>query len=183
MATPVPCRYAELLGVITGVPEESILERWGIQLRRCRCGKRISPRSRWCSEECRREDRKVTLICDYCGKTFQRAIHDVLEYRAPSLRKERNRVGFFCCRRCFGLWLAKYHGFGIFPEHAARGRQRKYDWERVLELRRKTGWGEFRIARALGWSRSTVRHILKKGQIHEAPYHQHQHLQAHPPGH
>ena len=62
------------------------------------CNGRKSVMGRIC-RFCQRS-RKVALICEWCGKPFERSVYKV--------RNKHN----YCNKRCFGAWLGAFHGFG-----------------------------------------------------------------------
>ena len=113
----------------------------------------------FCSLQCKHNYyRSPTLICEVCGKPFQRLIAEI---RAAINRNGLRHV--FCSRQCMGKWFGKNYGFGIFPEHRVHIHKHKWNWDKVIELRQQTGWGVWRLGRALGIPQSTVHSILTKG--------------------
>ena len=61
------------------------------------CGKEYYSKkktSKYCSIGCRRADKNVEMVCDYCGKNF---LVGNGEYR---FKKDRGQKGFFCSKEC-----------------------------------------------------------------------------------
>jgi len=76
------------------------------------CGNPLQGRKRYCSEECKKNFRWVTLTCSFCGKEFRRSRRDARLSYHPSRRKgytheNGTRVRFFCDRKCLAKWMVK----------------------------------------------------------------------------
>ena len=69
----------------------------------------------FCSRACRHAYSQVSLICDQCGKMFQRCASFILEYafrQNHPLRKGQPRQGFYCSRICYGKWFGQHYHRG-----------------------------------------------------------------------
>ncbi len=133
-----PCATLQQIGNKFGVTRErvrQILKRDGLETRHFRqhylcnhCRKVIignrGLKPKFCSRVCRSKYYDVELICDGCGKSFIRKIHNIrIALRRPMGGKEEKL--WFCGYGCHGLWLAENYGFNKFPEHAKYSRSRK----------------------------------------------------------
>ena len=161
-----PCNFANLLGQVLDQDPDGILKSWGLPLpgHRCPiCKKRIDKDRSFCSRECRKEFRTVTLICATCGKKFKRGQGEFLAAAAGKGRfrngKPQERV--YCSRHCYGIIFAKEHGFEAHPEHSIN--PPRLDYTRILELRRE-GWTAKRIAVHLGYRPQSVHHVIRREQ-------------------
>lgn len=101
--------------------------------------------------------RRVTLVCDECGRAFER------ERSQVTFKTKKGQKLWFCSRYCLGGYVGEHYGFAAHPENAGGGLPRKWDWGKVYKLREETGWGAVRIGRALGIPQGTVSMILGRG--------------------
>jgi RNase P subunit RPR2 len=85
-----------------------------------RCGKEIKPGNRFCAE-CRYAMHHITLTCTQCGKEFAITMSD---YKRR-LKRRKTSAGFFCSRRCFGMYIGRVFGFRpklrSYPENKLYG--------------------------------------------------------------
>lgn len=95
---------------------------------------------------------RVDITCRVCGKTKT----------VPKSWVRPTSPGHYCSHECAGRVLGRKYGFAAHPEHARGSRSRKWDYDKVYELRDKTGWGALRLGRALGIPMPTVTMILQK---------------------
>jgi transcriptional regulator with XRE-family HTH domain len=105
-------------------------------------------------ETAREKRKRVVLKCAQCGGEFQLRPSD---YRS---RLRRRKVqSFFCSRHCYGVYLARHHGFGT-PGHISPKWKRKWDWDMVWLRHLETGYGAPRLSRQLGIPEATIGMIL-----------------------
>jgi len=73
----------------------------------CRhCGK-VTTRGLYCSKDCFRLHHTITLVCSFCGKSFE-SLKSVANWRV-----ERSQTGLiFCSKVCQGRWLGQHYGWG-----------------------------------------------------------------------
>lgn len=82
---------------------EQVRHSCGLSMRFCRnCGIVTLPNWDFCSKECLRDYRNITLCCEQCGTTFKRKISLTL-YR---LSEERYKH-YYCSKHCGGVALGK----------------------------------------------------------------------------
>jgi len=114
------------------------------------CGKEMLGNNRqvktFCSKKCWIDYHQVPIECEMCGEIFY-------VRQSIVLSKHKSHNPRFCSNTCQGKWLGENYG---------KGKQCKWDWSRVYELRDSTGWGAIRIGRALDIPFSTVNRILSK---------------------
>lgn len=155
------CGIARLLSAIFGKSEMEVRQKLGIPYRAClNCRKPFTSyrkRARFCSRACRWSYSYIEVVCDWCGKNFKRRSRQVVHELG-----EKGYQHTFCSRECFGHYAGTYYGFAVHPENC--GHERKWDWAKVWELKRETGWGAVRISRALGIPSSSVTRILAKAK-------------------
>jgi len=102
----------------------------------------------FCNKQCRYDYGHIKVACDYCGNLKEYRVGELISHIRTGNTKHNH---FFCSRVCQGKWLGENYG-----------KQRKWDWSMVYELRDSTGWGSIRIGRALDIPFSTVSEILDK---------------------
>lgn len=125
-----------------------------------RCGKDIGRvEGLFCSQQCRHDYGHIKIACTYCGKLREYSVKDLI-WRIKHGQHSHNL--FFCSKHCQGKWFAEIHGFIAHPENTGVN-IRKWDYNKVYELRKQTSWGALRIGRALGIPTSTVAAILQRG--------------------
>ena len=109
----------------------------------CRyCGKAIG-KGIFCDSKCLSLYHTATLICSYCGKSFE-----VNTSKAYS-RTERSQSGLiFCSKKCQGKWLGNGN--------------RKWDYEKIYQTQDTTGFGAVKLGCLLGIPQPTIYGILKK---------------------
>ena len=93
-------------GLPTKVPSVPRVQRYCLY-----CGKETE-NLYFCNQQCRSAAARVTLVCDVCGKQFERTRCDI--------RKSLNinSIHIFCGKRCQGTWLGKtYGGRRYVPAH------------------------------------------------------------------
>lgn len=73
----------------------------------------------------RLEERKRTLICDWCGKDFKRGLSEV----NASIKNKYKRS--FCSQRCLGKWVGITYGFGVHKKTRRLEVKRKIEIEEV----------------------------------------------------
>jgi len=79
------------------------------------CGRRTSkclncdnltvPGWDFCSKECRSKYRRITLVCDNCGKEFERLASSVLRSLGDRENGMEGNKWTFCSRKCMGAWM------------------------------------------------------------------------------
>jgi len=113
---------------------------------------------KFCSRVCYWSWCRTTIICKICGKAFTVRNSDI----RGRLKKGQSPPRF-CSKRCQGKWLAKTAGFEVHPENRLqKGIGLKWNWDKVMELQKQTGWGSNRLGKTLGIPYSTVSNILRK---------------------
>lgn len=117
----------------------------------CRCGNEIIlGTSKYCTS-CR----YTRFICDNCQEPFYRHV------RFVTTQPERKHRWVFCSKRCQGSYLGKH-----FSRGQLRGRFRKWNYEKIWELRDK-GLTYKEISKAEGIPVATVGNIIRRGhEIH-----------------
>ena len=122
-----PCLTLQQIGDKYGVSKEyirQVLNREGLPTKHfiqnyvCNyCEKILHRRKLFCNHICMRKYHDVQMICDYCGKTFTRKIHNIkISLRRPLGGKGQKK--FFCNKSCHGKYIAENYGFSKFPDHA-----------------------------------------------------------------
>jgi hypothetical protein len=95
---------------------------------------------------CRTKRASVQFSCDTCLVIFSRQ-----SYRSPFNPNRVTQNHTFCSKRCQGKYLAAHHGFGVHPENATPGHQRKYDYDLAqIDARHAEGVPYAQEARRLG---------------------------------
>lgn len=160
------CGAARLLSAIFDIPIEQTLAKVGIIVPTCiDCGERL--RGKLWEGRCRLcylKSRWIEIECNYCLKLFKRRQSEIISHTG-----KHNQKHFFHNRQCLGHWLAKNYGFGS-PRETDKQRKvkgnnlRKHDWNRVWQLHQETGWGSWRLSRALNIPSSTISYILRNYQ-------------------
>lgn len=65
------------------------------------CGKEVTAKARdGRCPACRKKANLLDLICDHCGKTFQRTLSE----RTNAMGNPNHNGGTFCSRKCFHAW-------------------------------------------------------------------------------
>ena len=132
-----------------------ILSRYQIKrnlLFNCRnCG-RLIREGTFCNEGCYYDyHHRNTLTCFYCGETFK-----VANWVYNGRVKNNSSGLFFCDNVCQGKWLGNNYGSG---KHQ---RGRKWDYEKVYQLKDETGYGCTKLSRLLDIPEGTVSGILSR---------------------
>jgi hypothetical protein len=132
-----PCAYSAEIAVKYGVSREyvrQVLSHAGLSTKRLvqkhaciNCGeikcKRIG--QNFCSNGCLQEFHKVTLICDYCGKSFQRLLSEAY-WTLRAVGKGKKKL-WFCNKKCNGSYVARHYGFIAHPENTMSRRKKVKD--------------------------------------------------------
>lgn len=135
---------------------EQVRHSCGLTMRFCRsCGTITLPNWDFCSKECEKAYKVVTLVCDECGQSFPRRAREVV-YRLGKAGYQH----YFCSKQCIGKYAGKHFGFGAHPENAIGGK-RKWDWDLVWQKHLETGYSASKLSRLLGIPQATIYVILK----------------------
>ena len=80
------------------------------------CGDPTPTKSnKFCSPECRHEERHTEFMCTWCGTEFMRNWKQYTHH----LKDPRYKGMTFCSKRCQGKYLGHSVGFGTRPHHRA----------------------------------------------------------------
>ena len=136
-----------------------------------RCGQPCPRRNtRYCSKECKYEDAHPWVACTGCGELFRRRLSQVTakSRRAASgaanktpRGEARYTLDMFHSRSCYGRHIGRIVGFLAHPEFRGPPRRRKHDYDAVWAKHLETGWGAWRLARAMGIPVSAASWILR----------------------
>jgi len=119
------------LSTVWGIPLSESYPLMG--LLNCPVCKEASQSPEWypyCARAHYREDhnigsrgaQSVNLICDECGKTFQRKVSEIVNAARPRYNKPNGGINHvFCDKTCHGKWWGKTHGIGTRPEDKQKG--------------------------------------------------------------
>lgn len=153
------CGAVDLLAAIFEKDHNHLRLRYGLPVTypACfECGKKLDSTNKWgYCRECWAKSRLIKVVCSECGQLFE-----ITQSELITRTKRHKLEQMFCHKHCWGKYVARSYGFIAHPENGRRGNLKKWDCDKVYELRNKTGWGSHRISRALGMSRSTVDYIL-----------------------
>ena len=160
----LPCNYAALVGAALGVDPVGILEGLGLSaesfqpmLRGCKqCGAtEVTGTKRLYCADCL----NVTLVCDVCGKAFQRLQGEVKAWA------KRGGERIYCGRKCHGTYAGQQYGFIAHPENTGAGRGKRYSDEIALKVvkLRATGMRFAAIGKLCGMSEKPVWHVHQRG--------------------
>jgi hypothetical protein len=156
-----PCLTGQAIALKFGVSRErirQILAQANLQTKRtvqtyyCNgCGTQIKKNnlSGYCLK-CLGENRRVSLVCDVCGKLFIRNQEQILSKGQP-------HTGYYCSRRCFGIWTAKHYGFEVHPEN--RG-YLKWDYELIWRKYSIDKVNRWQISKQLNIPPASIYHII-----------------------
>ena len=103
------CGAVRLLSAIFGYSKDKVWRKLGLKPpRTCFiCGASLSHTKMFCSWECYKEYRRrychITVICEYCGKTFQRRRGELV-WRIG----KRNYQHIFCSFQCFSKFRKEH---------------------------------------------------------------------------
>ena len=101
--------------------------------------------------------RKVTLICEVCGKSFERSRS---AYNA-SVKKGYSHT--WCSKSCQGRWVGRTHGFPVQPDtRKKKGDGRKFDYKAIAHFYQAGSHSYPQVADSFGCSVGTVRKALKE---------------------
>ncbi len=140
-----PCGAADLLAVIFGVKPDTVRGKYGLPLKHP-----VKKPIKY----------TISLVCDQCGKLFERREKYVLFRMTHSNRfQPSGQQHQFCNKTCFGKWAGKHCGFGAHPENIG---YRKWDYDMVWQKHIETGYGALRLSRLLNIPVSTLIYILEK---------------------
>lgn len=170
-----PCASLKGIGVRYGISRErvrQVLSEAGKQTSSYRqtylcnqCGKDIGTQEKlFCNRQCRYDYTHIDIACSYCGKLREyQAKHIIWEIKHGLHSSDI----FFCSKNCQGHWAAEKHGFIAHPENGGRGRNKKWDYDKVYQARDETGFGGTKLSRLLSIPESTIYMILAKRSNHE----------------
>lgn len=115
-----PCMTLAAIGRKVGLSRErvrQILVDENVETKRMRqsyiclnCRKIFIPqpnhrRKSFCSAKCYHEYHSLILICEQCGKPFERLVSRILDQR-------QKHTYYFCSKICYGRWLGIHYGRG-----------------------------------------------------------------------
>ncbi len=122
------CATLQVIGDAVGVTRERVRQilsdaglptaHWKQRYLCIVCGGEIKDRRRryrhspFCSNECSHKYYYLTLICDMCGKPFERQVSHILMYpsrmnkKNPALNMRQSIT--VCSKQCHGRWLSKH---------------------------------------------------------------------------
>ena len=133
----------------------------------CRnCGKEFTYNRRkrqFCDKLCQKAYNSTPHECSGCHKIFTMD-------STQKIRIRRSQTGLiFCSKQCQGYYIAKYHGFGVYPDHRQRARGgHKYNLLLPeLIMRHNKGESEYSICKNLNiptGSSSYIKKLITKGR-------------------
>jgi len=107
----------------------------------------------------------VTLICDTCGKKFERKQSTVL----ANIKQFGKQEHFFCSKQCNGVWTGKHYGWPVHKNVSTIGcsKKKKYDYDLIWSWHKLTSFGAWKLSKELDIPESTISRILviKKGEF------------------
>lgn len=126
-----PCLTSAKIGRMVGISRQrvfQILRREGLATVKVRnprtcehCGcPCLGGQNRFCSHQCFHAHTYAILICEACGKEFERRARLLIhQLNTPNSLTGRQCEHIFCSRRCLGTWTGKTYGLGN-PGHPMR---------------------------------------------------------------
>lgn len=167
-----PCATLEQIGGKFGVSKERVRQvlseanaptksiRIKNQYHCLNCGKLIQTQGKkFCSHECQHLYSQIPIKCSECGEIFHISKSQLFA------RETRRKVeGYWCSKQCFGKWLSRNHGFIKHPENRGHAK-RKWDYEKIYQIRDITGFGARKIGHILNIPEVTISNILQKRNL------------------